>query len=342
MRGKGVQYDTGTFPSGDSTRKAFDSGAVARDMRVIAHDLGCTAVRITGGDPERLSIAAGHAAAAGLEVWFSPFPCEMTNEEMLPYFADCADRAEALRRSGAEVVLVTGCEISLFAVGYLPGDTFNDRMHTLRAVPLEREAALKEIPGRLNAFLSEVVEAVRPRFGGRVSYASIPIEHVDWTPFDIVGVDAYRNSRNASHYREQIRQHFAHGKPDAVTEAGCCAYRGAADLGAGGWTVIEVDGLVRAGTVRDEGEQVRYMRDLLPLFEEEGIDTTFWFSFAGFELPHRADPRTDLDLGSYGIVTMLDSAAPGAEPTRTYPGSPWEPKEAFHALAELYSGAARR
>ncbi|MGV9341401.1 hypothetical protein [Streptomyces sp. NPDC003688] len=311
-------------------------------MRVIAHDLGCNTVRITGGDPERLSTAAGHAAAAGLEVWFSPFPCEMTNEQMLPYFVDCADRAEALRRAGAEVVLVTGCEISLFAVGYLPGETFNDRMHTLRAAPMEREAALKEIPGRVNAFLREVVEAVRPRFGGQVSYASIPIEHIDWTPFDIVGVDAYRNSRNAANYRDQIRQYFAHGKPVAVTEAGCCAYRGAADLGAGGWTVIEADGLVRAGTVRDEGEQVRYMRDLLPLFQEEGIDTTFWFSFAGFELPHRADPRTDLDLGSYGIVKMLDGTTPDGESVRAYPGMPWEPKEAFYTLAEFYSGAAHR
>ncbi|WP_405774725.1 hypothetical protein [Streptomyces sp. NBC_00859] len=342
MRGKGVQYDTGTFPSGDTTRSTCDSGTVARDMQVIAGDLGCNTVRITGGDPERLSVAAAHAAAAGLEAWFSPFPCEMTNEEMLPYFADCADRAEALRRAGAEVVLVTGCEISLFGVGYLPGDTFNDRMHTLRAAPEERAAALQEIPGRVNAFLAEVVETVRPRFGGRLSYASIPIEHIDWTPFDIVGVDAYRNSRNAADYREQVRRYFAHGKPVAVTEAGCCAYRGAADLGAGGWTVIGADGLVAEGTVRDEGEQVRYMRELLPLFEDEGIDTTFWFSFAGFELPHRADPRTDLDLGSYGIVKMLEGGARDARPDRVYPGAPWEPKEAFYALAEFYSGTAAR
>ncbi|KOU33546.1 hypothetical protein [Streptomyces sp. WM6378] len=55
MRGKGVQYDTGTFPSGDSTRKTFDSSAVARDMGVIARDLGCNAVRVTGrpGDSVR-------------------------------------------------------------------------------------------------------------------------------------------------------------------------------------------------------------------------------------------------------------------------------------------------
>jgi hypothetical protein len=91
-------------------------------MQIIAADLHCTAVRISGGEPERLSVAGEHAAAAGLEVWFAPFPCEMTAEQMLPYFDDCAERAEDLRRGGAETVLVTGCELSLFAAGFIPGD----------------------------------------------------------------------------------------------------------------------------------------------------------------------------------------------------------------------------
>ncbi len=331
MRGKGVQYDTGTFPNGDTTRSIFDPATVAREMRVIADDLHCTTVRITGGDPERLTVAARYAAEAGLEVWFSPFPCELTEQELLPYFDDCADRAEALRRDGARVVFVTGCELSLFARGYLPGDTFNDRMETMRAAPPVRAAALAAIPERVNAFLSRVVASVRPRFGGPISYASIPIEHIDWTPFDIVGVDAYRNQYNAATFREDLRQYFTHGKPVAVTEAGCCTFRGAGDWGAGGWTVIEEGGTVKPGTIRDEDEQVRYMNDLLPIFEAEGFDTIFWFSFAGFELPHRPDPRHDLDLGSYGIVRMLDGAQ-----GHTYPGMPWEPKQAFHALARHY------
>lgn len=336
MRGRGVQYDTGTFPGGDSTRRTFDPRTVERELRIIAEELHCTTVRITGGDPERLSTAAQFAAAAGLQVWYSPFPCEMTEEQMLPYFAECADRAEALRRQGVDVVLATGCELSLFARGYLPGETFGDRMHTLRAEPSVREAALASIPERVNGFLAEVTKTVRPRFAGPVSYASIPIEHIDWSPFDIVAVDAYRNIRNAETYRDQLRQYFSHGKPVVVTEVGCCTFQGAGDLGAGGWTVIGPDGRIAPGTVRDEGEQVRYMNDLLPLFEEEGIDTVFWFSFAGFELPHRpGDPPTDLDLGSYGIVKMLDGL-----PAQAFPGMPWEPKEAFHALARHYAGAA--
>ena len=108
MRGKGINYDTGAHPAGGCTRTSFDSATVRREMQIIADDLHCTAVRISGGDPDRLSIAAEHAADAGLEVWFAPFPCELTSEQMLAHFVECAARAEQLRRRGASVVLVTG------------------------------------------------------------------------------------------------------------------------------------------------------------------------------------------------------------------------------------------
>ncbi|KOU58114.1 hypothetical protein ADK57_36705 [Streptomyces sp. MMG1533] len=35
-------------------------------------------------DPDRIETTARYAAEVGLEVWFSPFPCELTNAEMLP------------------------------------------------------------------------------------------------------------------------------------------------------------------------------------------------------------------------------------------------------------------
>ncbi|WP_428949976.1 hypothetical protein [Streptomyces sp. cg35] len=185
-------------------------------MRVITEDLHCTAIRITGGDLERIETTARHAAAAGLEVWFSPFPCEMTDEEMLPYFTDGAEWAERLRRDGADVVLVTGCELSLFARGYLPGDTFSDHVPVL-AGP-DREAALQPLPTKVNAFLGEVVRAVRPVFSGLVSYASCPLDGVDWSPFGIVGLDAFRGVRNAATYRDDLREEFSHGKPVAIME----------------------------------------------------------------------------------------------------------------------------
>jgi hypothetical protein len=145
MRGKGITCDTGFLNAGTSTHEPFDPGVVRREMRIIHDDLHCTAVRVTGGDPHRLEIAAGYAAEAGLEVWFSPFTCDLTTDELLEVLADCADRAERLRQRGAEVVLLTGSELSLFTIGFLPGDTLNDRLKLLTA-PDRLPERLAELP----------------------------------------------------------------------------------------------------------------------------------------------------------------------------------------------------
>lgn len=73
MRVKGINYDTGFINKGMSSRELFDTAVVIRELQIIRDDLHCNGVRITGGDVERLEIAARIAAEAGLEVWFSPF-----------------------------------------------------------------------------------------------------------------------------------------------------------------------------------------------------------------------------------------------------------------------------
>ena len=186
MRGKGICYDAGFLHAGVSSRERFDLDVVAREMRIIHDDLHCTAVRITGGDPERIEVAADLAADAGLEVWFSPFTSDLTEDEMLRLLVDCAERAERVRRRGAEVVLVTGGELSLMNRGFLPGDTLPERIGLL-ADPARLRELIGAIPARINDFLGRAVPAVRERFAGKVAYAAIPFERVDWTPFDFVG-----------------------------------------------------------------------------------------------------------------------------------------------------------
>ncbi|MGW0792316.1 hypothetical protein ACWD04_29845 [Streptomyces sp. NPDC002911] len=336
MRGRGIHYDTGMYVLGKHSRPTFDPRVVEREIRIIAEDLHCNAIRVIGDDPDRIDVAARCAAAAGLQVWYSPFPCDMTNGQMLPFLVDCAERAEQLRRDGADVVLVTGCELSLFAQGYLPGDTFADRVPVL-AGP-DRETALQGIPDRVNAFLREIVAAVRPVFGGPVTYASNPLDGVDWEPFDIIGLDAFRGLRNAATYRDDLRKEFAHGKPVAILEVGCCTFQGAGDYGGAGWYVaMEADGLtLKSDLVRDESEQVRYIDDLMPIFDEEGVDSVFWFSFIDCRAPHRTDGAPDLDMASYGIVKLLEKDHGIPSSSRAYPDMPWEPKRAFYALAGRY------
>lgn len=175
MRGKGITYDTGFISAGETTHEPFDPEVVKREMRIIRDDLHCNTVRITGGNPDRLEIAASHAADVGLEVWFSPFTNDLTTDELLDLLADCAERAERLRKRGTEVVFVTGAELSLFNKGFLPGDTLNERLGLLTQPHRLREL-LAEVPARMNAFLGKAVTLVRARFAGKISYASLPFD----------------------------------------------------------------------------------------------------------------------------------------------------------------------
>ena len=181
----GMNYDTGIFPGSRESRSVFRAEQVAFDMQTIARDLRCAAVRVTGGDLERLTVAANCAADVGLEVWFSPFPCELDAAEMLLFFANSADRAEAVRRRiSSGVVFAAGCEVSVFGRGFLPGADAYARMNQLTAPSPELFAEYPKTVARLNAFLSNAAAAVRTRFAGPVTYASGLWEQIDWTPFD--------------------------------------------------------------------------------------------------------------------------------------------------------------
>ncbi|MGH7604371.1 MAG: hypothetical protein ACRENK_10290 [Gemmatimonadaceae bacterium] len=345
MRGKGITYDTGFLSAGTTTHEPFDPEVVRREMRVIRDDLHCTAVRITGGDPNRLEIAAIHAADAGLDVWFCPFTNGLTQSELLDLLADCAVCAERVRQKGAEVVFLTGSEVSLFTVGFFPGDTLEERL-ALITDPLRVRALIPEVRSRMKDFLRQAVELVRARFGGKVSYASLPHEGVDWSTFDIIATDAgYRTKETASRFGDTIRAFVAHGrglgKPVAITEFGCPPYRGAAEVGGSELSMIEWgdDGRpvrLHDDFVRDENEQATYLREVLEVFDAEGVDSAFVYTFARYDLPHRNTAGEDFDLASRGIVKVLDGRS-GSGPTR-YPDMPWEPKAAFDTLADFYRG----
>ncbi|WP_378732024.1 hypothetical protein [Nocardia brasiliensis] len=336
MRVKGISYDTGFLRDGTFSRAQFDPKMVERELRIIRDELHCNAVRVIGGDPERLELAATCAAELGLAVWFSPYPLDLTKTEMLALFADCAERAERIRRRGAEVVFVTGAELSLMNKGFLPGDTVEERLELLLR-PDDRPERIREIGTRINAVLGEAVALVRERFGGKVTYAAVQLERVDWAPFDIVSVDLYRSSEVADQFADGVRALVAQGKPLAITEFGAATYRGAANRGAQGLEIVEYNahGPVRLNGeyVRDEAGQAAYVRELLEVFDAEGVDAAFVFLFALYDHVHRpdGDPRDDLDLASYGIVKVFEVGH-----GRTYPDLPWEPKAAFTALAQHY------
>lgn len=340
---KGINYDTGFISAGTTTHEPFDPQVVKREMQIIHDDLHCNAVRVTGGYQERLEIAATYAADAGLEVWFCPFTHNLTSEEFLKLLADCAERAERVRLRGAEVVFLTGSELSLITAGILPGDRLEDRA-ALLAQPQQLRPLLPGIRANMKELLGKAVQVARARFGGKLSYASVPLDGVDWEPFDIISTDAgYRTAATAARFRDDIRAFVAQGraqrKPVAITDFGCATFRGAADL-AGLEDIVEWgDGArpvrLKGDHTRDEDEQARYLRDLLNVFEAEGVDNVFVYTFARYDLAYRSASHADFDMASAGLVKVLDEGRLG----QRYPDVPWEPKLAFSALAE-YFGAA--
>ncbi|MFF3665547.1 hypothetical protein [Microtetraspora malaysiensis] len=261
---------------------------------------------------------------------------------MLKLFADCAERAERLRSRGAEVVFVTGAELSLMNPGFLPGDSTDERIALLSRPDRVREQ-IGEVSARVNEFLGTAVALVRARFGGKVTYASVPLERVDWALFDFMSVDLYRSAEIADRFADGVRGLAAQGKPVAITEFGAAGYQGAGERGALGLEIVEYDknGPVRLNGeyARDEAGQAAYVHELLESFEAGGIDSAFVFTFALYDHVHRPDglPHEDLDLdldlASYGIVKVYEDRL-GA----TYPDMPWEPKAAFTTLAEYYRG----
>ncbi|MGW4231819.1 hypothetical protein ACWEF9_21410 [Streptomyces sp. NPDC004980] len=332
----GINFDTGFTSGGTTTREPFSPATVRREMEIIRDELHCDAVRVTGGDLDRLETTARLAAEAGLEVWYCPFTNGLTQDELLGFLVDSAGRAEALRRGGAEVVFLTGSEISLFTAGFLPGQTFTERAAVL-SDPGRIRAALPAVPALMNDFLGKATVAVRAEFGGRIGYASLPFEGVDWTPFDIVATDAgYRDAQTADGLTDGLRTLTAHGRPAAITEFGCAPYSGAADIAGRGDMVVEWDERGRPvrfthPVTRDEQEQADYVRALLDTFEGSGIDAAFVYTFARYDLPHDGDSDDrDFDKASFGVVGVLPEGRTGT----TFPDMPWEPKAAFHALAE--------
>jgi hypothetical protein len=341
MRIRGITYDTGFASEGTTTHEPFTPEIVQREMQIIHDDLHCNAVRITGADPDRLETTAKYASEAGLEVWFCPFTNGLTREELFELLVDCAQRAERLRLQGTEVVFLTGSEISLFTSGFIPGESHLERLALLRS-PEELRKEIGGIRARINEFLGRTVEAIRPRFGGQLSYASIPFEGIDWTRFDIIATDAgYRTAAFAARFRDDIRAFVGQGKAlkktVAVTEFGCGTFRGAGDLANRDDTNIEWGPGARpvglkGEHIRDEEEQARYLRELLEVFESEGVDCVFVYTFARYDLPYRIATHEDFDVVSAGVVKVLDGGR-----GETYPEMPWEPKASFYTLADYFA-----
>lgn len=344
MQHKGIHYDTGTtFPGrpGDrSTRRAdLNLSEVRRELEIIRDDLHANAVRIGGSDVARMTATTEIALSLGLEVWFSPayFECQpLPNSSRLVAAARAVSVLEEAHPG--RVVFVAGFELTLFMRGLVPGKSIVSRLAAVKADP----SLLRN--GKLNEYLAGLAAALRGAFAGPLVYASLTFEQVDWSPFDYVGLDHYREARTKDRYVEMLQPYLSTGKPVIVTECGMRTFRGAESSGALGFGFIDpnrfvlhslpvIGRFVRSrpnGTYeRDEAMRARELAETLDELKRAGVAGALLSTFSTPQALIDDDPRYDLDMDSMSLVKSL----PGGRRGTAYPDLPWEPKESFSVVA---------
>ena len=341
IKRKGVTYDVGSVMSGN-WRPIFDPEIINRELQIIKNDLNCNAVRITGYDINRLIIASKDALKQGLEVWLSPTVWDKSPRVTIDYITKAASAAEKLRVEWPELVFLVGGESTLFMRGIIPGKTLMKRLKNMSEIV---RAGKHNKP--LNKFLNEANMEVRKVFHGKVTYASLIWEQVDWSIFDFVGVDHYWDERIGNSYLDMLKTLFSYGKPVNITEFGFGTSQaplgGVTDLGnvedmtfilhrlpiVGRFIRVRVKKIYE----RDEGLQARRLFNQLKCLDKADVDGTFINTFVFPIKPYDENPRYDLDRESPSLVKSYTRSRHGI----TYTDMTWEPKESFKTVADYYA-----
>src|SRR5574344_266220 len=343
LKYRGIVYDVGLqFNTGSYSVDSFDVDLVTYDFSVISNILRANTVRIEGEDINRLVEAAKIANRFGLKVFFNPWKMNADEKETIAYMSEAAKSAEKLRLMGIDVVFVMGCEYSIFDDGVFKGNTINERLASLASTfkevpPKASSKVLSEKMTTLNKILSNVCHVVRSHFNGTVTYASGTWEAVDWSLFDMVGVDYYRSTQTDKEYTDGIQHYTQYNKPVVVMEVGCCAYEGAAQKGGAGFTVLQGvtadgEGIYEGGVKpkRSEKEQADYDQNQIDLISKTAIDGIFIYVFSFPIMPY-SEIGLDRDMASYSLVKTYSKYD---RKSKNLP--PWLPNEAFYKVADVY------
>ncbi|WP_158885107.1 hypothetical protein [Amycolatopsis anabasis] len=318
---KGISYVTGEV-----------SAEVLRgDLRAIREELHCTAVMLIGTDVGAQLQAARTALEVGLDVYVRPYLPDRPRSALLAHLAKMAAGAEQLRTEyPGRVTLLVGSEFSLTQRGMLPGPR---ELLRLQVLVRWRRLFDRRITRKLRGLLADALATARSTFHGPLTYAAGYWEQVDWSGFDIVGVNLYRFGDDPSAYERRLdgllEEANERGKPVIITEFGCGAFRGAERRGPGSFRIVNwfrVPPRIRDGYERDERTQATYLGALIDLFAARGVHGCFVYTFAMRDFPHHHEPARDLDMAGFGVVKV------SAEDP-----SSWAPKAAYAEVAGRYT-----
>ena len=345
---KGVNYDIGTrYTPTYMTRSEFggiNTSIMQRELRAIRMQLNCNAVRICGEDISKLIECSRIALSYGLQVWLSPRWINGTEQQTLDYVRRCAIEAEKLRQINPNIVFIVGNELIMDMKGIIPGETYDERgSNLIRSIGFLNSIrsffvwfGKSEINKRLDDFLKNVVNEVRRYFKGNVTYASHILESVDWSIFDIVSINAYRNKGSRLFYIRKLWDLKKYHKPIAITEFGCGSYKGAESEAGFGYTNVDwskPQPEIKGNKKRDENVQANYLIDLLNLFVNEGMYATFVWTFVETQyICNENDPKHDLDIASFNLIKVYPE-----NHSNYYINSNPIPKKSFIGVADFYA-----
>lgn len=343
---KGVNYDVGT-EMGVKWRPDYDPNVVQRELEIIKNDLHCNAVGISGKDIARVVVTAEAALSQGLDAWLHPADwSNQPSDRTLAYIEKAARAAEPLHeRYPGRVVFSIGSEFTLFMQGIIPGRTLVQRAGNVVKTDVVKTGQHNQ---PLNILLEKAVAEVRNVFSGPVMYRSLVWEQVDWSNFDIIGVDHYWAEKIQDRYVDMVKPLFAYGKPVINTGFGFDTTTAPvtgmlATLGGGpGLSILLhqqpvigrfIRPKLKVINERDEALQATRLVHNLKLLDEAGFSGAFMDTFIFPINPQSDVPKYDLDRGSSSLVKYFENGRHGT----TYPDMAWEPKAAFRAVADYYS-----
>jgi hypothetical protein len=331
---KGVAYDVGTGFLGDDSRVRWSRELMRGEIRAVRHRLHANWVSIYGSNVERLVETGEVALQQGLAVSVQPRAFDEPQGDALEKLRRVAVAVEGLRRRyGKEVILAVGCEFMLFTPGIVPGADFFERVEYLT----KGEFDMKELQRKFRTFTAQMVKVAPRNFQGRITYgAAHDLENVDWSLFDIVGLDYYSYHEDPAGHTKELAPFKTWGKPIMILEFGCCTFTGAPELGGMGWNIVDFSGdvpVIPPQYTRDEQAQADHLANMLEVFAAEGFLGASMYTFISPDAPHRPNDRPhDEDIAAFSLCKVLrkDSDDP-ASPYR------WEPKKSFHAVARYYA-----
>ncbi|CAM3463944.1 abortive phage infection protein [Kibdelosporangium persicum] len=328
-RDAGVTYDTGTlhFPGMPLSRARWNRRLMEQELDAISCRLRCRSITVFGTDIDRQTATARAAIERGMTVYLQPRLYDHPQHEVLDHLAESARQAEKLRKHGGDVVFAAGCEHLLFTPGIIPGANFEERIATIGSIPPEEWPNVYQ---RLNEFLGKAADTARAQFRGTVTYGGAFFEPVDWSLFDVIGLDYYPYFATDAEYRADLAKFRTWNKPITIMEFGCCTYPGAPERGAGGYDIVDYTQdppVIKPGFTRDEHVQAEHIARMLRIFAAEGIRAHV-YTFINPEAPHAPVRERDLDISAFSLVKVIRDRYD--DPYSRYR---WEPKEAFHVVA---------